>query len=120
MAGGHDLCATDVIGALRAHFDQLSQNVAGQVADKEARYRLLARAAKRFRVKRGANLMRRSTEQRMDVLRADIASGEQALEHMAKARDLLDDYEFDFDKPPPRQAASPMMTSFHFMSGTTR
>jgi curved DNA-binding protein CbpA len=113
LAKDDDPCQLDVMAILKANFDKNASDIANEIARIEARLAMLTKIAKRFRVKRGRpNFMRRSTESKMQAARADIATGKDALKNMLAGRALLDDYEFEFDAPPPTLHP---MTQFSFV-----
>lgn len=116
LAAGDNPARTDVIAVLRDQFEQNIARINDEIRGIEKKYRVLADAAKRFRAKRGDNVLRRSTEHKAEAMRAKSVSARDALGVLKHSLGLLDNYEFEFEIPPPRTApaatfgASPTFT----------
>lgn len=99
QAGESDTWTKDIVAVFRNSLRdsrlKLDQAIAGMKRSIISRQKL----AKKFKVKKGHNILRTMVERKILDLETSMASAEASRRHMTRAIDLLEDSSFDVDDP---------------------
>lgn len=98
LAGGNDLTKIDLMTGLRNNYQANINRVEKEIALAEINRAALLAVAKRFKVKSGINRMQKFVEEKARGIAMSVVAEQRNLATLQRARDMVADYKFEFDK----------------------